>query len=505
MNLNGRKVVNQIGKGTYSLVYDVFSPQGNTRQAIKLNFTELNLTGPSYKEIIANLNLAHYYIMRIRDISEGDLISQCHGQYDIEDYSDVRPDKLHFIYPLAITDLDMWLSYNKNILTYDNSMSMFSQICMGLEHIHDMNYIHRDLKPSNILVCSENGGLQCKIGDMGMAKYFIKNDDHITTIQTVYYRAPEVAMGYTNYDLSSDIWSLGCILYEILKGYKLVELKEDNNHTLMKILSEILPYQIPIPYIHKINSKFILDIVGNTKKISIEEFNTPMLNIMQSVSPDQLQKTFNSIVGMLNFDHNIRPTISQILDSDMFSNPIRKVILETRKAMHHNNTSSRNSLIGHSNMCFERSRMCELVMKIFNNRFKYEWYNHRILFQTIYNFDRLLMMKSSLVSLDLTIVIHSLLYVSHKIVADRGNEKTHYNFIKDISSELLIKDIEVMEYKLFKDIFKYNVFYPTIYDIALNIEIVPDNDVLSMLKYVINAKYFNKTSTQALNEWKLTK
>lgn len=495
MNLNGRKVVNQIGKGSYSLVYDVLSPMGNNRQAIKLNFTESNITGPSYKEIIANLNLTHYYIMRIRDISEGDLISQC--QYDATEYQGVRPDTLHFVYPLAKTDLDMWLLYNKASLSYDNALMLCSQISLGLEHIHNSGYIHRDLKPSNILVCSDGDGcLQCKIGDLGMTKYYIKNDHHITTVQTVYYRSPEIAMGYPNYDISSDVWSMGCIFYEIFKGEKLVTMKVDDNHILMKMLAGALPYNIPLSYIHQINSKFSMDVVDSTAKTSDAIFRTPIPSIVSSTSSTNIQQVFDVILQMLSFQHTRRPTISTVLDSEMF-NSIRYTITHNRSVAEIPNPQ----IINHNRMGPQRAMMSSIIMSIFNSRYNYKWYSHRVLFQTIYNFDRLLMMSSPLITTNVNTTMYTLLYVSHKIVAERGRELSCNDFIAAIAPTF-VSSVEKLEPVIFKDVFQYHVFYATIYDLQLDNGIMNDTDVLNMLKFVLDGKHLGLSSGDALAQWK---
>lgn len=85
-------------------------------------------------------------------------------------------------------------------------------MCVGAKHIHDKRVLHRDLKSKNIFL-TENGTI--KLGDFGSA--FILNSSKAyahTYVGTPYYVAPEIwdNMPYNN---KSDVWSLGCVLYEL--------------------------------------------------------------------------------------------------------------------------------------------------------------------------------------------------------------------------------------------------------------------------------------------------
>lgn len=73
--------------------------------------------------------------------------------------------------------------------------------------------MHRDLKSSNIFICSDGN---IKLGDFGIAKVLKHSDDFAKTIVgTPYYLSPEICQRKP-YNKSSDIWSLGCILYELM-------------------------------------------------------------------------------------------------------------------------------------------------------------------------------------------------------------------------------------------------------------------------------------------------
>ena len=85
--------------------------------------------------------------------------------------------------------------------------------------MHTGNVIHRDIKPSNILLNSE---CLVKLADFGLARS-IDSDNNSNNILTEYiatrwYRAPEILLGSTRYSKAVDMWSVGCILGELLGG-----------------------------------------------------------------------------------------------------------------------------------------------------------------------------------------------------------------------------------------------------------------------------------------------
>ncbi|KOB73154.1 NIMA-related kinase 8, partial [Operophtera brumata] len=86
----------------------------------------------------------------------------------------------------------------------------FSQVLLGVNYIHNLDIIHRDLKAENILLTGKFGVL-VKIGDFGVSKIAKKT---CTVIGTPYYLAPELCEGKP-YDSKSDVWALGCLLYEM--------------------------------------------------------------------------------------------------------------------------------------------------------------------------------------------------------------------------------------------------------------------------------------------------
>ncbi|CAJ0927959.1 unnamed protein product [Ranitomeya imitator] len=120
-------------------------------------------------------------------------------------------------------------------------------LCLFPQYIHSAGIIHRDLKPSNLAV---NEDCELRILDFGLAR---QTDDEMTGyVATRWYRAPEIMLNWMHYNQTVDIWSVGCIMAELLKGKALFpgndyidQLKRimevvgtPNSEFLMKISSE---------------------------------------------------------------------------------------------------------------------------------------------------------------------------------------------------------------------------------------------------------------------------
>jgi|TARA_B100001142_G_scaffold216649_1_gene214806 serine/threonine protein kinase len=90
------------------------------------------------------------------------------------------------------------------------------QMARALANIHSGGVCHRDIKPQNLLVDGETHVL--KLCDFGSAKILVRTEPNISYICSRYYRAPELIFGATDYTTAIDIWSLGCVMAELLLG-----------------------------------------------------------------------------------------------------------------------------------------------------------------------------------------------------------------------------------------------------------------------------------------------
>ncbi|CEG71532.1 Putative Likely protein kinase [Rhizopus microsporus] len=90
------------------------------------------------------------------------------------------------------------------------------QVLRSLAYIHSLGICHRDIKPQNVLLNPATG--ICKMCDFGSAKILVPGEPNVSYICSRYYRAPELIFGATNYTLSIDTWSTGCVMAELILG-----------------------------------------------------------------------------------------------------------------------------------------------------------------------------------------------------------------------------------------------------------------------------------------------
>lgn len=91
------------------------------------------------------------------------------------------------------------------------------QLLCGLQHCHERGILHRDIKGSNLLI-DKDGTL--KIADFGLANFFnpAKPRPLTNRVVTLWYRAPELLLGATEYGAGIDLWSAGCLMAEMFAG-----------------------------------------------------------------------------------------------------------------------------------------------------------------------------------------------------------------------------------------------------------------------------------------------
>ncbi|KAI5806454.1 meiosis-specific serine/threonine-protein kinase mek1, partial [Peziza echinospora] len=172
--------------------------------SIKSRFTKQAL----FKEVEILMSLNHPNIINLMEV-----------------YSN---SKRIYVFEELITGGDLW-SYvqAKDRLAETDALPIMWQVVEALIYLHGEGIAHRDLKPENILLASTHPGrTRVVLADFGTAR-MVNGDKRMTTfVGTIEYTAPEVTMcqnSYTlsGYDMAADIWSLGNILYMILRGYPL--------------------------------------------------------------------------------------------------------------------------------------------------------------------------------------------------------------------------------------------------------------------------------------------
>ena len=155
----------------------------------------------TYREIRMLKHMNHENIIGLLDIFS--------PSQTLKDFGDV-----YLVTHLMGADLNNIVRTQR--LSDDHVQFLVYQILRGLKYLHSANIIHRDLKPSNLAV---NEDCELKILDFGLARHA---DDEMTGyVATRWYRAPEIMLNWMHYNKTVDIWSVGCIMAELLTGKSL--------------------------------------------------------------------------------------------------------------------------------------------------------------------------------------------------------------------------------------------------------------------------------------------
>ncbi|KAM3939157.1 serine/threonine-protein kinase Nek1 [Leptodactylus fuscus] len=190
--------VSKIGEGSFGRAILVKSKEDGKQYVIK----EISISKMSNKEreesrreVAVLANMKHPNIVQYRESFEE---SGC--LYIVMDYCEGG-------------DLFKRINAQKGVLfSEDQILDWFVQLCLALKHVHDRKILHRDIKSQNIFL-TKSGTIQ--LGDFGIARVLNSTIELARTcIGTPYYLSPEICENRP-YNNKSDIWALGCVLYEM--------------------------------------------------------------------------------------------------------------------------------------------------------------------------------------------------------------------------------------------------------------------------------------------------
>jgi len=168
-------------------------------------------------------------------------IVQCYGSFSEGKRANRGDNRQYLTLILEFIDggdLEHWIACKTRPLQYliveCEIWHVFYQIANAVEYIHRSRIIHRDLKPANILLTRD---LHVKLTDFGLSRMHNRNTGPKTVCGTPYYMAPE-RIGEVVYSFSSDIWSLGCILYEMVALNSPFHGEKENITSLVKKIED---------------------------------------------------------------------------------------------------------------------------------------------------------------------------------------------------------------------------------------------------------------------------
>ncbi|KAE9610126.1 hypothetical protein Lal_00006352 [Lupinus albus] len=193
------EMIKKINEGTYGVVYKARDKKTGEVVAIKkvkMNISRDGFPLSALREMNILLSFDHPSIVDVKEVA-------------VDDY-----DGTFMVMEYMEHDLKELMKAKKHPFSIGEIKSMMKQLIEGVKYIHDNWVIHRDLKTSNILLNNEG---HLKICDFGLSRqYGSPLKPYTPVVVTLWYRAPELLLGAKEYSTAIDMWSVGCIMAELI-------------------------------------------------------------------------------------------------------------------------------------------------------------------------------------------------------------------------------------------------------------------------------------------------
>ncbi|GKV43466.1 hypothetical protein SLEP1_g50756 [Rubroshorea leprosula] len=205
--------LNKIDEGTYGVVFRARDKKTGEIVALKKVKMEKEREGfplTSLREINILLSFHHPSIVDVKEVVVGSSL-----------------DNIFMVMEYMEHDLKGLMESMKQPFSQSEVKCLMLQLLEGVKYLHDNWVLHRDLKTSNLLL---NNRGELKICDFGLARqYGSPLKPYTSLVVTLWYRAPELLLGAKQYSTAVDMWSLGCIMAELLSKEPLFNGKSEGD------------------------------------------------------------------------------------------------------------------------------------------------------------------------------------------------------------------------------------------------------------------------------------
>ncbi|XP_022751003.1 probable serine/threonine-protein kinase At1g54610 isoform X3 [Durio zibethinus] len=281
--------LDKVGQGTYSNVYK--ARDRCTGKIVALKKVRFNTSEPKSVKFMAR------EITILQKLNHPNIIS-------LEGLATSRMQySLYLVFDFMQSDLTKVISRPGEKLTEPQIKCYMQQLLSGLQHCHERGILHRDIKGSNLLI-DRNGVL--KIADFGLANSFRPKPKRPVTsrVVTLWYRAPELLLGSTDYGVGIDLWSAGCLLAEMFAG------------------RPIMPGRTEVEQLHRIFKLCGSPSEEYWKKLKLPASFRPPQHYKpgyQEAFGDFPDSSFRLLTMLLALDPSYRVTAASALQSEFFS------------------------------------------------------------------------------------------------------------------------------------------------------------------------------------------
>ena len=523
----------KLGEGTFGIVYSGTSPRSNRQYAVKRNLVEeeTSFIGVPREVDVLNKLRNHPHIVRLEQVAFGEPFNgKCFSPLAGKERASQRDDSIHFVFRQAAYDLHRFI-YGAIITDFGLIKRYMVNMLLGIEYMHSQRILHRDLKPSNILIFGDEKdamgiGNIAKICDFGLAKPYTYQGSQTPSTVTSWYRAPEITLGYPHYDYKTDMWSMGCIFYEMIAKRAFIPDVPDNNDDILSTILGALPQELPM-------RKF-RELVRSNKwrQIKLTPVHSPRIrrSFVQQIglSPEGFEQ-FEKQAGrmdlfcdlldnMLRFEWDRRYSATECLNHPFFEDH-KLIINETRRQFNAKPQKEQHMII---RKCMERKWMAQAVTEIFNNRSSLRWYSNRALFQAMDLFDRYLAVMFHTTVIPPSAVESELKgFIHDKFGAELRFMTCLYLCIKYFSSihfpisydSIVAEEYRTPEAKLIAEQFEggfirnclqYDIYRPTVYEAADEFgEKLEDTDIRDLIiLYSMNMSFSGFTPTELYQHYR---
>lgn len=298
------EITQRLGKGAYGIVWKATDRLHQQTVALKKIFDAFqNPTDAqrTYREIVL-----------LQQLSDHDNIIKLFDVHKAENDNDI-----YLVFEYMETDLHAVI--RAGILEDIHKQYIIYQLLKALRYVHSAGVIHRDIKPSNLLLNSE---CLVKVADFGLARC-IDTSGLTDYVATRWYRAPEILLGSQKYTTGIDLWSVGCILGELLGAKPLFPGTSTMNQIDRVLEVTGRPIQEDLDFM---NSPYAQQMLEHLPP-------TPRKNLRDTY-PHASEEAIDFMTQTLQFNPIKRPTAEQALEHPyvaQFHNPEDEPVCE-RKA-----------------------------------------------------------------------------------------------------------------------------------------------------------------------------